>query len=75
MASSLMLIDELVMVSSLAIFHDDSLMLIIMHLTDVNECSNGIHSCQQVCNNTQGSHHCLCFDGYELNSDSYSCAG
>ena len=44
-------------------------------IIDINECSDGIHSCQQVCNNTQGSHHCLCFDGYELNSDDYSCAG
>ena len=44
-------------------------------LIDINECSDGVHICQQVCNNTAGSHHCLCFDGYELNSDGYSCDG
>ena len=42
---------------------------------DVNECSDGLHSCEQMCNNTQGSYQCLCFDGYELTSDGYSCQG
>ncbi|MCG8626666.1 MAG: hypothetical protein MJE68_32280 [Proteobacteria bacterium] len=42
---------------------------------DINECSNGTHSCKQVCNNTQGSHLCLCYNGYELNVDGYTCTG
>ena len=42
---------------------------------DINECSDGYHSCEQMCNNTKGSYHCLCFDGYELNGDGYSCKG
>ena len=45
-----------------------------MH-ADINECSNGTHSCEQVCNNTQGSHHCLCYSGYELNEDDFTCIG
>ena len=42
---------------------------------DINECSDGIHSCEQVCNNTHGAHSCLCRDGYRLNSDGFSCMG
>ena len=45
------------------------------YIADINECSDGIHSCQQVCNNTHGSHHCLCRQGYQLNSDNYTCRG
>ena len=29
----------------------------------------------QTCDNTDGSYHCSCWDGYELNSDGYSCYG
>ena len=43
--------------------------------SDLNECQIGSHSCEQVCNNTLGSHYCLCFDGYRLNDDNYSCTG
>ena len=48
---------------------------LLIDFADINECSDGIHSCQQICNNTAGSHYCLCFDGYELSSDGYSCTG
>jgi hypothetical protein len=34
-----------------------------------------LHTCEHVCNNSHGSHSCLCFDGYELNSDGFSCTG
>ena len=43
--------------------------------TDIDECSNGTHSCVQMCNNTHGAYHCLCRDGYELESDGFSCEG
>ena len=43
---------------------------------DINECvDDDLHSCEQVCNNTHGSHNCLCFDGYELSIDGFSCIG
>ena len=44
-------------------------------LSDINECSDGTHNCEQVCDNTYGSYNCRCLDGYELQNDSYSCAG
>ena len=42
---------------------------------DVNECDGMIHSCQQVCINTPGSHSCDCFEGFELSIDGISCEG
>ena len=44
-------------------------------LSDIPECSTGEHSCSQVCNDTEGSYHCLCFDGYQLTADGFTCAG
>ena len=45
-------------------------------LSDVNECTDdSLNPCEQLCNNTHASHSCLCFDGYRLNNDSFSCAG
>ena len=46
-----------------------------MHDADIYECTNGTHSCEQVCNNTHGSYHCLCFSGYQLNDDGFTCRG
>ena len=43
--------------------------------SDIDECRVGTNSCEQVCNNTHGSHYCLCPDGYRLRNDNYSCAG
>lgn len=43
---------------------------------DIDECSDDdLHICEQLCNNTHGSHNCLCYDGYELNIDGFSCTG
>ena len=44
-------------------------------ISDINECSDGTHSCQQVCNNAYGSHRCSCHDGYQLNGDGFTCRG
>lgn len=46
-----------------------------MHMLDVNECSDGTHTCQQRCNNTHGSFRCMCDRGYSLNSDGFTCSG
>lgn len=46
-----------------------------MH-ADTNECLvDSLNACEQLCNNTHGSHSCLCLDGYRLNSDGFSCTG
>ena len=42
-------------------------------LPDINECVDGTLDCQQVCNNTEGSYQCGCFDGYKLTSDRKTC--
>ena len=43
---------------------------------DINECiDENLNSCEQLCNNTHAAHNCLCFDGYRLNSDGFSCSG
>ena len=48
----------------------------LFFVLDVNECvDDDLHSCEQVCDNTHGSHSCLCFDGYELSIDGFSCNG
>jgi fibulin 1/2 len=48
---------------------------LIFNAADIVECSDGSHSCTQVCNNTVGSYHCLCFNGYLLNEDGFTCTG
>ena len=51
-------------------------MLTILLPLDVNECvDENVNPCEQICNNTNSSHNCLCFDGYELNNDNFTCAG
>ena len=37
--------------------------------TDIDECSLGTTSCNQVCYNTEGSFICTCYDGYQLHHD------
>jgi hypothetical protein len=36
---------------------------------DVDECSTPAHNCSHLCNNTPGSYHCHCRDGFELEED------
>ena len=43
--------------------------------TDVDECTEGTHQCQQVCQNTIGSYTCGCNDGFILDTDGRSCNG
>ena len=33
-------------------------------IPDIDECFEGKHGCQQVCENTLGGHICKCFVGY-----------
>ena len=43
--------------------------------TDIDECQEGLHSCRQVCVNTNGSYECACKEGYSLRNDGSNCRG
>ncbi|GAA6092590.1 uncharacterized protein si:dkey-163f14.6 [Tachysurus ichikawai] len=40
---------------------------------DLDECVEGLHECQQVCENTFGSYRCSCRLGFQLSTDRMSC--
>ena len=40
---------------------------------DIDECATNSTTCSQVCDNTNGSFNCLCFDGYMLSEDGRTC--
>ena len=42
-------------------------------LLDINECSEGISGCNQICSNTLGSYTCACQNGYQLDTDNHTC--
>ena len=46
-----------------------------MYITDVNECHDNNGLCSDICNNTEGSYHCECSDGYNLQSNQRDCEG
>lgn len=39
-------------------------------ISDIDECQTENGNCTQLCNNTAGSYHCECWDGYEMINDS-----
>ena len=43
--------------------------------SDIDECQEGYHLCNQTCKNTVGSYTCQCSDGYSLGIDETSCFG
>ena len=43
--------------------------------SDINECKNDSHDCQQLCINTIGSYKCACEPGYYLKFDGKTCLG
>ena len=49
--------------------------LIVLFLTDVNECTLNIDDCDQFCVNDIGSYHCECHTGYFRDNNSSSCIG
>ena len=42
---------------------------------DVDECSNNIGYCDQICINDDGSYHCDCMAGFVLSSNGIVCQG
>ena len=47
----------------------------LIFYSDINECEQGLDRCDHNCANTVGSYNCTCMDGYELESDNYTCTG
>ena len=43
--------------------------------TDIDECSEGIDNCSQMCTNTDGNFTCGCYNGYLLDTDGTTCNG
>ena len=43
--------------------------------SDINECTENIDGCNQLCMNTMGSYLCNCTIGYRLASDQRICQG
>ena len=46
-----------------------------LFLADVDECASGFDECEQFCVNTAGSYICVCFPGYHLLTNGFSCSG
>ena len=46
-----------------------------LSLSDIDECAEGSHDCEQECVNEPGSFTCSCRDGYEPLNSGKSCVG
>ena len=44
-------------------------------IPDLDECTMGVHSCEQSCHNTPGSYSCSCDEGFQLRADKRHCIG
>ena len=42
---------------------------------DIDECTEGLSKCHQICKNTNGSYQCDCDGGYKLRGDNFTCIG
>ena len=49
--------------------------MINIDVVDINECSEETDGCDHICINTLGSYHCMCSDGFTLDSDNHTCHG
>ena len=45
-----------------------------MFVSDINECTLGLSDCSQICNNTEPGYTCLCYNGYTLDNDNFTCS-
>lgn len=44
-------------------------------IIDVDECTDDVDNCDQLCDNTEGSFVCSCTEGFELDVDGLTCNG
>ena len=51
-----------------------NILLLYLQFSDNDECLVDNGGCPQSCNNTPGSYHCQCWNGYKMNNDSV-CTG
>lgn len=42
---------------------------------DIEECTVGLHNCNQICIELSGGFMCACNTGYELENDNTTCSG
>ena len=47
----------------------------LLPIPDLDECTMGVHSCEQSCHNTPGSYSCSCEEGFQLRADKRHCIG
>ena len=47
----------------------------IYNSSDIDECSEGSHMCDQICHNSVGSYACSCHSGYRLDRNGLTCNG
>ncbi|XP_071100961.1 uncharacterized protein [Haliotis cracherodii] len=45
----------------------------VVSYLDIDECTNGLSSCEQLCVNVPGTYNCMCHYGYELSDDRKTC--
>ena len=46
-----------------------------LHLSDIDECETANGGCSDGCENTEGSFHCTCPQGFELDASGFVCDG
>ena len=49
--------------------------LLLLIVSDINECSEYNGGCDHTCTNFNGSYSCACDNGYTLHNDNHSCFG
>jgi len=49
--------------------------LLLCFKLDINECQTDNGECTQICDNTDGSYQCSCWNGYEMTNDNCTCVG
>ena len=68
-----MTMEELVLVSQGIIYTSLSPIDGVFYALEINECSENLHICEQVCVNTNGSYSCECNPGYSLSVNGFNC--
>ena len=48
---------------------------VVFSITDIDECTEDSHRCEQICHNSVGSYACSCNAGYRLSQDGVTCDG